>query len=100
MNKPTCKTCRWWAQTGRAGDKVFKHTNDPGAGLAPERLERTVGDCRRYSPIARVIPGFGDHHTPAEFRRAPYAITEFPQTSPEDWCGEYATWRVSKEIGR
>ena len=56
----TCDTCRYWtAETDRKG-----HPKD-------------VGDCRRYPPqLLTAARGDAGHAT-------------FPQTGPDEWCGEH-----------
>ena len=56
----TCETCRWWA-------------------LSVESYDEPANQCHRYAPRptvweqGRMFPGWA----------------EWPQTLPDDWCGEH-----------
>ena len=60
----TCSTCRHWAN-------------------APDE---STGGCRRYPPVPHVVP------TVAEDGPSFGAVSVWPETDGDDWCGE---WRAN-----
>ena len=71
MNDATCGTCRYWVS-----------------------YKPTLGDCRRYPP--QVYPTEFERFREGEktYLRVHEA---WPETSPLEWCGEYAEVRHDPE---
>jgi hypothetical protein len=59
----SCLNCYYWDESGYL---------EPDATLTSPRLCRVPGECRRNPPS--------------------FAYSKWPQTFPEDWCGEWSSY--------
>lgn len=65
-----CENCLYWKLVGR-----------------PQGREERSGECRRYPPLV---------HTVTEATGDPSVRTAFPETGPEEGCGEFANRSTSQ----
>ena len=68
--RETCETCKFWSPELSKSSAL--------------KFGPNIGECRHHSPRGPI-----QYHWPKRQTTVAYAVSAFPPTGADDWCGEY-----------
>ena len=84
MTESTCRTCRWHDIEGF--QRYYREAAEAGVEMGGR------GFCRRYPPMPDFTRLLLANQLEVN-RREVFVFAFWPETAPEDWCGE---WQVQE----